>query len=480
MKKLRSLRFRMMLLFCVTVGVLLAGSYGGFYLFLAREVYDQLDQKLLAASKPIVADLTVDRPAEGDNDIKDMNIPEEYVELLDPSGQPRQLSKNLHSRPLSINGADLDLSKPVFQSVNDGSRGRIRVLLTPFQRTGGTVVLVMARPTRENEHILQSFRSAILILLPVALLLTGVISGWYVGRSLAPVSELTRQAAKRAERVARSGEGEIWTPITVPDSPDELGRLAQTFNQLFERMGAVSHQLRQFVSDAAHELRTPLAVLQGETELVLSQPRAAAEYRKTLQIIDDELKKMSRIVQGLFTLSMADAHQLRLAKEPLYLDEVLEDACALATPSARAKNISIQRDLSREVSYFGDEPFLRQLFLIFLDNAIKYSSPDTNVRVSLQASNGDLRVAFEDEGIGIPAEHLPHIFRRFYRAAQLDAGESQSGGLGLAIAQAIVGAQGGSIECTSAPGVGSSFIIKLPVSPAKGPPPATLAEVSKG
>ena len=123
-----------------------------------------------------------------------------------------------------------------------------------------------------------------------------------------------------------------------------------------------------------HELRTPLAVLHGETELMLSKPRTAEEYRETLCVFDDEFKKLTRIVEGLFTLSMADAGQLHLVYDPLYINETLEEACALVDFRARAKNIRIVRDLNQEIPYFGDEAFLHQLFLIFLDNAIKYSS----------------------------------------------------------------------------------------------------------
>jgi two-component system, OmpR family, sensor kinase len=480
MSKVHSLRSRMMLLFVVAVGVLLAGSYAGFYLFLVREVHAQLDRELLEASQPLIADLVADDPAPPDDqDVSGLNLAGEYVELLDPSGRALQISMNLGKQALPLGGQPLDLSEPTFRTINAGSYGRLRVALIPFPEKRGPVVLVMARPTRGIEGTLQGFGRAILILLPLGLLLTTLISGWFVGRSLAPVSELTRQAARRADGVTRPGENDLWTPISVPDSHDELGLLAQTFNQLFERMAAVGHQLRQFVSDAAHELRTPLAVLQGETELILSQPRTAAEYQKTLRVIDGELKKLSRIVQGLFMLSMADARQLRLAKDPLYLDEVLEDACALATPSARAKKIALRRDLHGEVAYSGDEPILRQLFLIFLDNAIKYSPPNTCIQVTLRESDEGLQVAFEDQGIGISAEHLPHIFERFYRAAQPEAGESQSGGLGLAIAQAIVDAVGGSIACRSGPNSGSVFTVTLPSGAGKNPPALISSKLNK-
>jgi signal transduction histidine kinase len=168
-------------------------------------------------------------------------------------------------------------------------------------------------------------------------------------------------------------------------------------------------------------------------------------------------------VEGLFTLSMADAGQLHLVCEPLYINEVLEEACALVTSRARTKEILIARKLDKEIAYFGDEAFLHQLFLIFLDNAIKYSPNGSRVSVTLERSKGEIRVRFEDQGIGISIGHLPLIFDRFYRAEPSSNGEAHSGGLGLAIAQAIVRAQGGSIECKSTPGVGSTFMVTLPL-----------------
>ena len=124
-------------------------------------------------------------------------------------------------------------------------------------------------------------------------------------------------------------------------------------NHLLARIDAVVRQLRQFVSDASHELRTPLAVLQGETELVLARRRSPEEYEAAARIMDSELKKLTRIVDGLFTLSMADAGQLRIAPEPLYLEEILEESCSLAAPLAQHKKIQIQRQLVHDVLFNG-------------------------------------------------------------------------------------------------------------------------------
>jgi two-component system OmpR family sensor kinase len=456
-----SLRTRMMLLFCLVVGVLLAGSDLIFYAFLAREVHSQLDRQILETANPVVADLASD-PTE--QDVNQLDLPGNYFELLDASGRVLQQSQNLQRGPLAIAGS-LPRNQPEFRTLQDHHYGRLRLALVPFERGGELQILALAVPTRAADQSLARFRNVIFWVLPLSLLLMAVISGAYVARSLKPITELTEHAAQMTERIAQSPAGSFWKPLTVRTPHDELGRLAETFNRLFSQVDAAVRQLRQFVTDSSHELRTPLSVLQGEAELMLSRPRQPEEYQQALRTIDEELKKLHRIIEGLFTLSMADAGQLRLDSRPLYLNEVLEEACAVMKSRAEAKQIAIERRLDEEINYRGDEAFLRQLFLIFLDNAVKYSPPQTRVQVSLEKSKGSLFIRFRDQGIGISPEHLPHIFERFYRASPGNGNEAQSGGLGLAIAQAIARAHGGSIECASEPGHGSSFTVILPASP---------------
>ncbi len=453
-----TLRFRMMVLFCSVVGVLLAGSYLAFWGLLAHEVSAQINRQLLETARPLIADIITEPNAQ---DVSRLDIPGEFFELLDSAGRVLQRSRNT-AAPIDLKGMSPVVSQPTFGLAAMGNSESVRIALIPFQQGNQQRVLAVAIPTFGTNRVLDSFGRIALLLFPVSLLLTAGISALYVGKSLAPITALTQHAALMAKRVTnRDG---FWTPLPVSSPHDELGRLAETFNHLLKGVDLAVRQLRQFVTDASHELRTPLAVLHGETELQLSKPRSAEEYRKTLCVLDDEFKKLTRIVEGLFTLSMADAGQLHLACEPLYINEVLEEACALVASRARTKNISIVRDLGEEIAHFGDEAFLHQLFLIFLDNAIKYSPDDTQVRVSLEKQQGAIRVRFEDQGMGISSQHLPFIFERFYRAAPSGSGEAQSGGLGLAIAQAVARAQGGSIECESTLDIGSTFTLVLPVT----------------
>ena len=453
----KTLRIRMMLLFCTVVGVLLAASYLAFFGLLAHEVSAQLNRQLMETARPIIADILSEPNAQ---DVNRLDIPGEFFELLDPSGRVLQRSANL-AAPIDLRGLKTADSDAAFGIAAIGNGQTIRTALIPFQQGGQPRVLAVAIPTFGTNRVLDSFGRIALLLFPLSLLLTAGISALYVGRSLAPIAELTQHAALMAKRVTnRNG---FWTPLPVTSPHDELGHLAETFNHLLQGVDSAVRQLRQFVTDASHELRTPLAVLHGETELLLSKPRSAEDYRKTLCLFDDEFKKLTRIVEGLFTLSMADAGQLHLGFEPLYINEVLEEACAMADSRARTKNIVIKRELHEEIASFGDEAFLHQLFLIFLDNAIKYSPNDTRVHVTLERNDGAVQARFQDQGIGISKEHLPFIFERFYRAAPTSNGEAHSGGLGLAIAQATARAQGGFIQCESAPGLGSTFTVVLPL-----------------
>ncbi len=400
-----SIQIRTVVLFCAVAGVLLVGSFVTAYILFDRAVSSQLERQLTETAGPIIADQIAD-PEE--RDVDQLNLPEAYFEVVEQaSGRVLQRSKNLKA-DLPLHFAQPFPPKPWFQTLRVDQIGELRVALVPFPAGTMEWALAVAVPTREVRAALSTFMKFAFLLLVVSLGLMAVVSVFYA-----------------------------------------------------RRLDLVVGQLRQFVSDASHELKTPLAVLRGETELLLNRQRSTADYEQALRIIDGELKTLSRIVEGLFTLSMADAGQLKFAAEEVCVDDVLEESVALATPLAESRGIRIERDFQQGVMVSGDPTFLRQLFLIFIDNAIKFSQTGRRLRVNLAAGQ-EVKVTFEDQGIGIGREHLHQVFERFFRVAQHDAIDSQSGGLGLAIAQAIVRAHGGSIECESELGVGSVFTVRLP------------------
>ncbi|MGH9736979.1 MAG: sensor histidine kinase [Candidatus Acidiferrales bacterium] len=465
--KQRSLRFRMMVLFCAVVGLFLVCTYAIIYSIFSSELRAQFDKRLNEAGVPMVEDLADNPP---DEDVFRLPLRDEYLALLDRSGNPLNMSRIWREHPIDVSRMDFKGDDPMYRTVG-GANGALRMELIPFVLVGRPVVLAIAVPTRDIDTVLRNFRGMLIVLLPTSLLFISAISAWYVRRSLSPISELTQQAARFAEIVSDSRHANARPPRLVANSQDELGQLAATFNELFARVLSVVQQLRQFVSDASHELRTPLSVLQGEAELLLSERRSPEECQKNLQVILSELRHLSGIVEGLFTLAMADAGQLRIASEPVFINEVLEEACEMASPLARTKAIRIQQNVDEEISFVGDEPFLRDLFLIFLENAVKYSPTDTTISVNLSRNDRMVLVKFADQGAGISAEHLPYIFDRFYRASALQNAETRSGGLGLAIARAIVFAHGGKIDVETELGHGSTFTVVLPVSGATAATP---------
>jgi signal transduction histidine kinase len=337
-------------------------------------------------------------------------------------------------------------------------------------RSARNLTLVVAMSTKDAEASLVRFRQLIVFLLASNLILVGLVSSFYVRRSLRPLSDLTERVGVIALHLRGGASVQaplaevLRRPLPLSNSQDELGRLTDAFNQLSATLHDVLQQLQQFVSDASHELRTPLSILRGEAELLLRKPHSVEEYRQVLTVINTELKNLGRIVEGLFTLAMADAGQLRICKQPLCLNDVLEEACVLMGRRAQEKSIAIKRRHVEKVLSAGDEILLRELFLIFLDNALKYSPPHTFIQVDVKSSGNMALAVFEDRGMGIAAEHLPHIFERFYRVPTSGNEDTQSGGLGLAIAKAIAEVHGGSIECASTPGKGSIFTVQLPRS----------------
>lgn len=400
-----------MLLFCAAAGVLLIGSFAGAYILFDRSARAQLDRQLTETAGPIIADQIAD-PDE--KDVDQLNLGDAYFEVLDDSFHVLQRSKNLKSN-LPIDTNRRFPQEPDFQTVSAESLGEIRIALVPFKVGEKRWALAVGTSTHDVKAALSVFTRLAFVLLLVSLVLMAVVSAFYA-----------------------------------------------------RRMDIASAQLRQFVSDASHELKTPLSVLRGETELLLARRRSPEDYERALRVIDGELKTLNHIVEGLFTLSIADAGQLKFAVQPVCLDDVLEESIALATPLAESRGIRIERAFQHGVVLPGDPTFLRQLFLIFIDNAVKYSPAGRWLRVRLAASSSEASVSFEDQGVGIAREHIPRVFERFFRVPRpespeaIDSGYTQSGGLGLAIAMAIVRAHGGSIECQSEPGVGSVFTIRLP------------------
>jgi len=224
--------------------------------------------------------------------------------------------------------------------------------------------------------------------------------------------------------------------------------------------------MRRFMADAAHELRTPVAILRTQAEVALTSPRESERDRTAFQAIERETARVGRIVGDLLTLARADAGERPIAREPVYLDDAAAEAVDAVRTLAEHKQIQVEVGTFEEAKITGDAALVRQLLLIVLDNAIKYTPKGGGgrVRLDVSAQNGTGAVVVTDTGVGIAADQVPLVFERFYRAepARRDA---EGAGLGLAIARWIADAHGARIDITSQPGTGTRVTVRFPLTP---------------
>jgi signal transduction histidine kinase len=261
------------------------------------------------------------------------------------------------------------------------------------------------------------------------------------------------------------GESTIHDRLPIQNPQDELGRLAATFNRLLDRLDAAFERQRRFIADASHELRTPLAILQGESEVALSKgSRSTAEYRESLGILHQEARRLSRVVDDMFTLTRADAGQYPVAPREFYLDELAADCVQSLRSLAAAKSISLSVDSAGELPIVADESLVRRMLLNLVDNAIKYTPAGGAVSLSVRATAESAEISVSNNGPGIPLELQPRIFERFFRGDQARTrSHPESGaGLGLSIAKWIAEAHHGTLELTRSSPADTVFTAHLP------------------
>jgi two-component system OmpR family sensor kinase len=396
--------------------------------------------------------------------------PHQAVALYDAQGQlilEKMLPDNVravlpeHFTTLAANGSRFFTLSEAQTGADDGLRLLVQRLAVPPQ---AVYYITAAEPRTELDQSLELLRDIFLFAVPLALLLAGV-SGWFLARkSLAPVVMM----AESARRISAENLNER---LPVPNPRDELGQLAGTFNELLARLDAAFVQQRQFMADASHELRTPLSVLRTAAAVTLEQPqRPEAEYREALALMHEQARRLTRIVEEMFTLARADAGRRPIAAQDFYLDELVAETARAASVLAERKQIALHLAPLHETPFRGDEDLLRQLLLNLLDNAIKFTPQGGAISLTLESNGGGYHLTVADTGGGIPAEAQARIFERFFRVdkARSRADQEQGGGagLGLSIARWIAEAHGGALRLARSDQHGSTFVVNLPAEPA--------------
>lgn len=305
---------------------------------------------------------------------------------------------------------------------------------------------------------LDHFALLLFISIPSLLLCAAAGGYWISTRALAPVDQITQTARTISAQ-------NLSSRLVVPNTGDELQRLSETLNGMLDRLESAFKKITQFTADASHELRTPVAVMRTRTELSLRKARSAEEYRDVIAEVLAELEKTSALIEQLMFLARADSGAETLRFTPTNVAEVLREACHQGSALAEAKQIAFQEEISGDSMWVkGDTSSLRRLFLILIDNAVKYTPANGQVEVSLHRNDGFAVAEVRDTGIGIAEADLPSVFERFYRADKARTRESGGVGLGLSIGRWITEVHAGTIEVRSTPGRGSVFQVRLPIA----------------
>jgi signal transduction histidine kinase len=302
---------------------------------------------------------------------------------------------------------------------------------------GTRSVLLVSAPLHEALASVGFVRERLLI--AGALALAGALGVGYIGAWL--FARRLRRLETAAERIAA---GQFDEPI-LDTGADEVGQLARTFDRMRVRLATLDHARREFIANASHELRTPLFSLGGFLELLTDEELDDETRREFLQTMREQVDRLAKLATELLDLSRADAGQLEVGREAVDLAEVAETVVDEFAPLARSTGRSVELEAIESPPALGDEQRLLQIGRILVENALVHTPPGTTVRVRA----GEGLLAVEDDGPGIPAEHVPHVFERFYR---VDGRLVSGSGLGLAIARELVRAMGGSLEVDSAPG----------------------------
>lgn len=352
---------------------------------------------------------------------------------------------------------------PATVTVPAGDDGA-RLGASPLPVALGNGMILASYPLADLERLLARARGAAALAVIAALLLS-LLAGYLLARnSMAPVAEMS----SRAEVI---GGANLHERIPVHNARDELGALAMTFNGLLDRLSVVLDQQRRFMADASHELRTPVAIMRGEADVVLrSDDRSPGEYREALVVVRDAADRLTHTVNDIFLLARVDAEQVPAIAAPLYLDDLVTDACRAMRSIADRRGINIDCVADADAPYIGDEQLLQRLVMNLLDNAIKYSPNDGVVSVRFGRTASGFELSISNGGPGIPSDARAHVFERFFRADTARTGgatnASASGsGLGLSIARWIAELHAGTLELTEATNARTTFTLCLPLEP---------------
>ncbi|NIS61552.1 MAG: heavy metal sensor histidine kinase [Proteobacteria bacterium] len=467
-----NIRFKLTLWYIIILGIVLTSFSTFLYLTLARSLYRGIDTKIRSIAEVIASSSTnpysqysfgnLDRMLKESFGVKPLT---KFIQVLDESGRVGRKSDNLRQfqLPISIRALkNASQGKLTFETTKAMDEYPLRMVTVPVIRHRHIINIVqVATSLEEVEEVLKTLLLILWITVPSVLVVASLGGLFLANKALRPVDEITKTARMITSKSFNQR-------IKLRKTRDEIGRLAETFNDMISRLGRSFRQIRQFTADASHELRTPLTILKGEIEVGLRKRRRPEEYKEILTSNLEEVNHMAQIVDDLLFLSKADMGEAHLEKHRVNLAKLISEVQAQAQTIAMTKDITIHISNDVDGVMIGDRLKLRQLLLNLVDNGIKYTPEGGEVRISLEKDDGRFKLRVIDDGIGIAPEDQAHIFDRFFRVDKVRSRDAGGSGLGLSICKWIVEAHGGEITVESDLGTGSIFTVTLPLAPPDG------------
>jgi heavy metal sensor kinase len=341
---------------------------------------------------------------------------------------------------------------------NSFKYAKFRIVGSKLYNEGSVIGYVLVGQSFEKLYeSMDNLLSVLLISIGITTLIILILSYFLTERSLKPIDSLIAQAG----RISRDN---LNDRLDVENPEDEIGKLTNVLNGLLKRLQDSFEKEQEFMADAAHELKTPLTVLRTHWEDELSNKDLPDNFKEKLVKDIETITRLSKLINNLLLLSNSEYGVLKVDFENLDLSELVKDVVDNTTVLADLKNQTISLVELTPVFVEGDKTKLYQLFFNLLDNAINYTQEKGNINISVKRENRNALVEIQDNGIGIPDNDLPHIFRRFYRVHKDRSQKLGGNGLGLAIVKLITEIHNGEIQVESQVGKGTSFIVKIPVA----------------
>jgi heavy metal sensor kinase len=457
--KPRSLRVKLTLWFSFIFSfIIFLSDYVG-YRGLERLIMTELDSSLIStatiASAAFKDSNTIDLNAISRGQKSPRFVPQ-FLQIVDASG-----SVIGEWGAIKLSGPILDKSQLADiisgEALTDDravNNQTMRIAAIGDERAGQHYAVVVGTSAEGVRYT--TVRIALILLIVDIVTVVASVAGGYliIGRALRPVDHIT-------ERARQIGAGDLHQRLEYTDSSSEMASLTSVLNEMFDRLQRMFESQKQFVQDASHEIRSPLAALRLRLEVALRQPRSAEEYRRVIESSLQDVERLTALAEDLFLLARADSNNLTMELREISLCEVLSGVCDQLMPLAESRHVELRLEADSPCFVYADRVGITRAFRNIVENALKYTPPGGKVKVTVRPEGDQIRTDVEDTGVGIPIEEQANIFRRFYRVDHARSRDAGGTGLGLAICDQIIRAHQGRLEVESAPGQGSRFKIYL-------------------